>query len=193
MIACPEILQRIADGNEQAFASLYNDFREKLLRFSYSITRSKQSAEEIVEDIFINIWCKRQDLPEIKNISVYLYTAVKNRSLNVLSKKTYDIITAPYDFLHIEFQRFGNTPFDLLVTREMMQQMNAAVEALPARCKMIFKLVREDGLAYKEVAEILNISAKTVDAQMAIAVKKICSSIEISRNKHSYIEVKKFF
>jgi RNA polymerase sigma-70 factor (family 1) len=189
MTACyPDILHCIANGDEQAFASLFNSYRHKLLRFSYSITRSKQTAEETVEDVFINIWCNRKQLTAIKDINVYLYTAVKNRSLNVLSKKSYDIITAPYDFLHIELQPLSNTPYESLVTQEMMQKMNTAVEALPARCKMIFKLVREDGLQYKEVARILNISVKTIDAQMAIAVKRICTSIDLPRKKKNLLQ-----
>ena len=185
MIACyPDIIRRIAEGDEQAFANLYNVCREKLFRFSFSITRSRQTAEETVEDVFINLWCKREQLPEIKDITVYLYTSIKNRSLNVLAKKSQQVITAPFDFLEIELQPLHNSPYDSLVTREMMQLMNAAIEALPPRCKMIFKLVREDGLRYKEVAAILNISVKTIDAQMAIAVKKICRSIGVpSKNK----------
>ena len=183
MTAWPNILELIASGDEQAFARLYNRYNDKLLRFSFSITRSRQTAEETVEDVFINIWCNREKLPAIDDIAVYLYTAVKNRSLNVLSKKSYDIITAPYDFLHIELQPLSTTPYESLVTHEMMHKMNAAIEALPARCKMIFKLVREDGLRYKEVASILNISVKTIDAQMAIAVKKICAAIDLPRKK----------
>ncbi|HEX6914237.1 MAG TPA: sigma-70 family RNA polymerase sigma factor, partial [Chitinophagaceae bacterium] len=91
--------------------------------------------------------------------------------------------TAPFDFINIELQPLVETPYDVLVTREMSGRMQQAIESLPPRCKMIFKLVREDGLQYKEVAGILNISVKTIDAQMAIAVKKICSALNITRKK----------
>jgi RNA polymerase sigma-70 factor (family 1) len=189
MIAClPQILKRIACDDEQAFAALYNLYHEKLIRFSFSITRSKQSAEETVEDVFVNIWCNRSKITEVKDITVYLYTAVKNRSLNVLSKKSREIITEPYHFLHIELQPLVQTPYEALVTREMMEKMHAAIEALPARCKMIFKLVREDALQYKEVASILNISVKTIDAQMAIAVKRICTAVGIQQKKRSLLQ-----
>jgi RNA polymerase sigma factor (sigma-70 family) len=67
----------------------------------------------------------------------------------------------------------------MMITVEMMTRMREAIESLPPRCKLIFKLVREDGLKYKEVAEILNISVNTIDVQMAIAVKKICTSLQI--------------
>jgi RNA polymerase sigma factor (sigma-70 family) len=74
-----------------------------------------------------------------------------------------------------------------LVTAEMMKRMQQAVDNLPPRCKMIFKLVREDGLKHREVAEILNISLNTVDVQMAIAIRKICTELNVSRNRESSI------
>ena len=70
------------------------------------------------------------------------------------------------------------TPEQILITTEIRQKIQKTVEALPPRCKMIFKLVREDGLKYKEIGEILNISVNTIDAQMAIAVKRITHAIE---------------
>jgi RNA polymerase sigma-70 factor (ECF subfamily) len=189
MIAClPEILKRIACDDEQAFADLYNLYHEKLIQFSYSITRSKQTAEETVEDVFINIWCNRSGITQIKDITIYLYTAVKNRSLNILSKKSHEIITQSYDFLQIDLKPLSETPYESMITREMMDKMNAAIEALPPRCKMIFKLVREDGLRYKEVGEILNISVKTIDAQMAIAVKRICTAVGLHQKKKSLLQ-----
>jgi RNA polymerase sigma-70 factor (ECF subfamily) len=69
----------------------------------------------------------------------------------------------------------------MLITAEMMEKMRGAVESLPPRCKMIFKLIREDGLRYKEVAEILNISVNTIDVQMAIAIRKICTVLQVAK------------
>ena len=71
----------------------------------------------------------------------------------------------------------GITPEDILITAEMYRKLQEAVEALPPRCKMVFKLVREDGLRYKEIAEILNISVNTIDVHMAIAVKRIAAAL----------------
>jgi RNA polymerase sigma-70 factor (ECF subfamily) len=65
--------------------------------------------------------------------------------------------------------------------------MQKAVDDLPPRCKMIFKLVREDGLKYKEVAQILTISVNTIDVQMAIAVKRICTALQLEKPKHNFI------
>lgn len=175
------IQQDIALGNEKAFAELYGLFNSKLKHFAKAITRSHELAEEVVEDVFVKLWCNRQNIASINNLTVYLYVAVKNQSLNHISQKAKDLVTAPFDDLDIEIGNVAANPYDLLVTSEMMQQMQHAIDELPPRCKMIFKLVREDGLKYKEVAAILNISVNTIDVQMAIAVKKICTALQVSK------------
>jgi RNA polymerase sigma-70 factor (family 1) len=177
----PHIQQGIYAGNEQCLAELYNVFSKRLHHFARVITRSPEVAEEIVEDVFVKLWSNRHRINEVENLTVYLYVAVKNRSLNAISQKATDLIKAPFDDLDIEAGQMVSDPYNLLVTAEMMKRMQQAVDNLPPRCKMIFKLVREDGLKHREVAEILNISINTVDVQMAIAIKKICAELQINR------------
>lgn len=172
---------RIAQSDENAFTELYVHFDKKLVHFAASLVRSKSIAEEVVEDVFVKVWNNRANIKEIENLSIYLYVAVKNRALNALSKKANELVTASFDYLEISTPDLTASPDDLMITSEMMSRMQQAVESLPPRCKMIFKLVREDGLKYKEVSAILNISVNTIDAQMAIAVKKICESLNIQR------------
>lgn len=171
----------IANGDEVAFTHLYNQYGKRLQQFSFSLVRSKETAEEIVEDVFVRLWSNRAQLPSIENLSVYLYVSVKNRSLNSLSDKARQLVVAPFDFLDTDVTLNDSDPYDLMVTSEMMSNMQKAIDLLPPRCKMIFRLVREDGLKYKEVAEILNISVNTIDVQMAIAVKRICEALHIDK------------
>jgi RNA polymerase sigma-70 factor (family 1) len=171
------IQQGIYEGRETALAELYQLFSKKLHHFSKAITRSSEEAEEIVEDVFVKLWCDRYNILTIDNLAVYLYVSVKNRSLNAVARKAKELIKAPFDDIDIEIGGLASDPYKLLITAEMMQKMQQAVESLPSRCKMIFKLIREDGLKYKEVAEILNISVNTIDVQMAIATKKICTAL----------------
>jgi len=174
------IQQGIFNNEEPALADLYQFFYGKLQQFAKAMVHSNEVAEEIVEDVFVKLWCNRSNITTIENITVYLYVAVKNSCLNYISRKTKDLISAPFDFLDIEVNEEA-TPHDILITAEMTQRMHKAIEALPPRCKMIFKLVREDGLRYKDVAQILNISINTIDVQMAIAVKRICSALGIEK------------
>lgn len=172
---------RIANNDETAFTQLYLHFGKKLIHFSVSLVRSKELAEELVEDVFVKLWANRTHISEIENMTVYLYVAVKNKSLNALSQKAKELVAASFDYLDTTVDEFAADPYDLMITAEMMGRMHQAIESLPPRCKMIFKLVREDGLRYKEVGDILNISVNTIDVQMAIAVKKICAALQIKK------------
>jgi RNA polymerase sigma-70 factor (ECF subfamily) len=185
-IGLPHIQQGIHAGNEQCLAELYRLFSKRLHHFSRVITRSPEIAEEIVEDVFVKLWSNRHRINEVENLTVYLYVAVKNRSLNAISQKAKELIRAPFDDLDIEAAQVTSDPYNLLITAEMMKRMQQAVDNLPPRCKMIFKLVREDGLKHREVAEILNISLNTVDVQMAIAIKKICTELQVNRTTKGF-------
>ena len=171
----------IAEGDQKAFAFLYKQYNKQLKKFAKALVRSNEISEEIVEDVFVKLWCNRSTLPQIENLIVYMYVAVKNTSLNTLSKKSHELISAPFDFLDIDVNDQSFNPYELLITSEMMDRMQGAINSLPPRCKMIFKLVREDGLRYKEIAEILNISVNTIDVQMSIAIKRICSALDVQK------------
>jgi RNA polymerase sigma-70 factor (family 1) len=171
------IQQGICDGNEMALTELYRLFHSRLHYFSTSIVRSSEDAEELVEDVFVKLWANRKEILHIENLSVYLYVAVKNRSYNLLVKRGRTPYYSFEDMLE-EMSTPSLDPHKLLVSAEMMKRMQSAIEALPPRCKMIFRLIREDGLQYKEVAHILNISVNTIDVQMAIATKRICTFLE---------------
>lgn len=184
-IQANELQRMIAEGDELAFTQLYLHFNKKLMQFAVSLVKSREIAEEVVEDVFVKLWANRSGVTSIENITVYLYVAVKNRSLNSLSQKAKELIVAPFDYLDTVVHEFAADPHELMITSEMMNSMHHAVETLPPRCKIIFKLIREDGLKYKEVAEILNLSINTIDAQMAIAVKKICDALHIEKPTRS--------
>ena len=176
-----DIQLRIARGDEGALAALYQQFHKRLQHFAKALLRNDEIAEEVVEDVFVKLWGRRDKITEIGNITVYLYVAVKNQSLNELSRMAKELVNTSFNYLDIELEQCCANPHELMVTAEMMQRMQHAIDALPPRCKMIFKLIREDGLKYKEVGEILNISINTIDAQMAIAVKRICTALQIEK------------
>lgn len=171
-----QLLQKIRDGDQGAFKQLYHLLFFRLYQFAYSFLRSKESAEEVVNDVFIRLWQKRADLGEIKRIQVYLYVAVKHASLNYLRDNK---LRTPVsvDELEVSHLRLGPNPESILITREIQGLIREAIEGLPARCKLIFKLVKEDGLSYKEVADLLDISVKTVDTQLYLALKKLSQSL----------------
>jgi RNA polymerase sigma-70 factor (ECF subfamily) len=183
-----ELQERIAAGDQRAFRRLFDLFAPRLIEFTYAMVKTKDAALEVADHVFISIWQNRRDVPQIKNLKVYLYTATKNAALNYISRKAREQVTEPFDFINVQLRDEIN-PEQQMITAEIFNKITAAINELPPRCKMIFKLVREDGLKYREVAEILNLSVNTVDAQMVIAVKRISERIkadfEISSRKNS--------
>lgn len=171
------VLQHIADGDEQAFRQLFQYYSPRLCQFAWSIVKIKEAATEIVDDVFIKLWKQKENASSISNIRVYLYVAVKNSSLNYLSSRAHRQITEPFNHLDIALST-DPAPDQKMISAELQAKIMAAVESLPPRCKMIFKLVREDGLRYKDVAEILHLTVNTVDAQMVIAVKRISEKVQ---------------
>src|SRR6218665_1176889 len=150
--------QQIAVGDQRAFRQLFDYYAEKLSRFAYSILKNKDAATEVVDEVFVKIWKQKESIPQILHLTTYLYTATKNASLNFLSRKANEQITDSFDFINIQLQE-EDCPDQQMITSEIFRSIRAAVEELPPRCKMIFKLVRED-------------------AQMVIAVKKISEKVK---------------
>ena len=181
------ILQsQVAVGDTRAFRQIFDALFSNLTKFSFSFVHSKEAATEIVDELFVQLWIKRTDIMKINDLRVYLYTATKNASLNYISKKAKQIEVEPYENLIVQMTDLVS-PEQLMITKEILQKIKEAVDSLPPRCKLIFKFVREDGLSYSEVAEILGLSIKTIDAQMVIAVSrirgKLMNVIETSPNK----------
>jgi RNA polymerase sigma-70 factor (ECF subfamily) len=181
------ILQsQVAIGDTRAFRQIFDALFSNLTKFSFSFVHSKEAATEIVDELFVQLWIKRADIMKINDLRVYLYTATKNASLNYISKKAKQIEVEPYENLIVHMTDLVS-PEQIMITKEMLQKIKEAVDSLPPRCKLIFKFVREDGLSYSEVAEILGLSVKTIDAQMVIAVArirgKLMNVIETSPNK----------
>lgn len=170
--------EKIADGDQNSFRQLFHLYSKKLTQFAFAIVKSNDAAREIVDEVFIKIWRNKSSITTIQNLTVYLYTAIKNTSLNYLSARARENMVESFDFFSVQLSD-NNSPEKTLINFEMLNKINAAIDQLPPRCKMVFKLVREDGLSYKEVGAILKISPKTVDAQMMIAVKQISEKVKM--------------
>ncbi len=168
--------------DQQAYKGLYLHFQPWLYQFAYSYIKSHELAEEIVSDVFIRVWEKRKQLSGVANLRLYLYVSTKNFSLNYLQKirknRAFQL-----EELSVEISSLYADPEQLMITRQMYDRVSFAVNQLPPRCKMIFKLVKEDGLKYREVAELLDLSVKTVEAQMSMAIRKLANTIRFESHR----------
>lgn len=174
-----ELQRRIAlYDDESAYKEIFFTFYKALVRFASTFLEEKETADEIVSDVMIRVWEKRKSLTAIANLRVYLYVSTRNTALNYLSRQKRSPVVS-LDNLTIDFPSPALNPEQLMITAEMVRMINKAVNNLPPRCKLVFQLVKEDGLPYKEVSEILNISIKTIDNQLAIALRKISEAINL--------------
>ena len=114
----------------------------------------------------------QKNLEKIENIEAYLYTITRNRALYYLNQSSQDN-TISIEHLAIGYSAHNETPESIVIMEELKQAINDAVAELPERCKLIFLMAKEEGLKYKEIAQILSISEKTVNAQMVTALQKL--------------------
>lgn len=173
-LACiPELQQKIALYDDmKAYKNLCDLFYHRLHRTAFAFIKSKESAEEIVSDVFIKVWQMRVKLAEVENLSVYLYTITKNLCLKYITRQ-YKNPVVNLDEISFETTIDFKTPEEICISSDIMKKIKEALNELPPKCRLILQLVKEDGLRYKEVATILNISELTVRNQLAIAVKKL--------------------
>jgi len=169
----PMIQKKIALYDDmRAYRELCDLFYQRLNRTAYAFLKSKEPAEEIVSDVFIKVWQMRTKLMEIENLSVYLYTVTRNLCLKYITRQYKNPVTS-LDMMHFETSIDFNTPEEICISADIMKRIRIALDELPPKCRLILQLVKEDGLRYKEVAEILHISELTVRNQLVIAVKKL--------------------
>ncbi len=167
------LLNEIAENNcEKAYKRLFMGLHESLHDFAFGITKSQEDAEEVVSDFFIALWQRRAVLQAIENPRLYFFAGVKNTALNKLTQKRKQSMP-PADAWHTRLTSVFFNPEELLLSAEVVKGIMQAINDLPPKCRIIFKLVKEDGLKYAEVAGLLELSVKTVEAQMAIALRRI--------------------
>ena len=168
-----QLLENISQKDDQkSFEEIFKLFYERLLNFCFCYIKGKEAAEEIASDVLFRIWEKRKDLSHVQNLETYLFIMVKNKSINYTKQ------FSNYRFVYLEesgSHELLNThdPEKELERRELLFKMDQAIETLPHQCKIVFSLIKEEGLKYKEVAAILDISPRTVETQLVRALNKL--------------------
>ena len=136
-----DIGYRIAQNDHSALKSLYDHYNNTFYQLALAIVHSAELAEEIVEDVFIQVWKKRSWIAEIENLYLYLYVATRNISRSYLRKyKNKNFIN--FDEVQLPYFKVDLTPEDMLISVEIVQRINKAINDLPPKCRLIFKLVK---------------------------------------------------
>lgn len=166
------IVKRMIDGDKQAFKYFFEKYYTELCNFAYIYLRDKDLAEEVVQDIFVYFWENKSKIHIKSSVRSYLFGASKYRSMNVLrEQKNLHLF---HDTILDDGNMVVETSTDYFEDVDAFKKiLEEAIQQLPEKCKQIFLLGKREELSNKEIARQLNVSVKTIENQMTIALKKI--------------------
>ncbi|HYW32895.1 MAG TPA: RNA polymerase sigma-70 factor [Gemmatimonas sp.] len=164
------LLARLRDGDHDAFDVIFRQWYEPAVRSAARILRDLGVAEEITQDVFLELWRRRETLPLESSAGAYLLQSVRNRALNHLRH----LQVQQRSVVHIEALTEPAEHADVAVQAgELETAAREAIDALPPRTREVFLLSRERGMRYSEIAELLGVSVKAVEANMSRALRQL--------------------
>lgn len=164
---------RAAEKQEEQFEAIFRQYFVRLCCFANRYTRNSEESKEIVQEVFLNAWNKREYLRFDDDIHFYLFRAVKNTCLNQLQHRR--VVSEYQSVLYLLYGRDedDSSSFQSIELNELQTKITQALDDLPGECRRIFLLSRDQGMKYAEIAGQLAISVKTVETQMSRALNKL--------------------
>ena len=164
-----QVIDRIQNGDVQAFEWLFRQYYEKLCQWAYHYLHDLDLSEEVVQDLYYNLWRNRASMEFHVSVKSYLYKAVSNNcKMHIRNKGRRSAIEAELASMN---PASPEEPEELLEVKEIREVVKKTLEELPEKPAQIFRMSRYEGLKYREIAERLSISVKTVEANMGKALK----------------------
>lgn len=165
------LVTELKSGNEKAFQKLFDTYSNVLYKYSFSMVGSKPYAEEIVQEVFLKVWLKRDTLNPELSFKSFLFTITRNKTITFLKRAAKSEKIRQEIFYNS--QKFANTT-DLHIREEEVDSIKKeALDLLPPRRRLIFEMSRNDGKSYEEIATELGISPNTVKNQMSMALETL--------------------
>ena len=168
-----ELSRLLHQGDEPAFAELYNRYWLELYNTAYQRLKNKEQVEDIIQDVFVKLWIRRAEI-QIENAQAYLHTAIRFRVFNYVERE------AVHESFFEPFETIGfssSTADEKVLEKELLDLVYAYINTLPEKRKQIFLLYIKDNLSTREIAERLNISQKTVQNQLGTAMQNLHTRI----------------
>jgi RNA polymerase sigma-70 factor, ECF subfamily len=163
-------IEGLKSGNQKVFSELFHAYYEPLCRYCIRVIPDQDEAEEIVQEVFVNLWSKRNSINIGTSLNAYLYRAVMNRSINfknhVKTRKTHQdwVLSLEKDLVIQQ---------DNLIENELQLIYETTVANMPNKRRIVFELSRKEGLKYAEIAERMSLSVKTVEAHLSKALEDL--------------------
>ncbi len=166
------LFEKVKAGDRKSFELLFDKYYNNLCNFAYLFFKDAAHTEELVADVFVNIWEKRKSIHIKTDFKSYLYRSTRNAVINVIRKEKKNKL------LKAEIIKHELSPETLMIRQEVVTHFEGMLSRLPKQAGLVFRLVRVDGLKYKEIAETLDISVKTVENHMGKALKMMRAMYE---------------
>jgi RNA polymerase sigma-70 factor (family 1) len=166
-----ELLVQAASGSEKAFAALFHFYRDKIYSVAMRLTRSSFMAEEVVQDIFLKLWIKKETLADIQDFEDYLFIITRNHVFSALKRvaRQQQLV----DDLQLELPSSEDSTYNGIHNQELEEILQQAVALLPAQQKQIYLLSKEQEMKREEIAKMLRISSETVKTHLSRALRHI--------------------
>lgn len=162
-------MERISKGDLKAFEEAFNLYAENLVRYAETLLKNTYDAEDVVQQLFVQLWAKRETTDVTTSLKSYLYRSVHNSCLNKIKQQGVRDSYAKY-YTHVGNAVSGSAA-QHVEGKEVQAAIDAAMDELPEQCRKVFRMSRYEQLKYHEIADELGISVKTVEAQMGKALK----------------------
>jgi len=170
-----ELVELLISGSQEALGELYARYRNPLMNFCKKYMRNEADAEDLIQDVFLQLWEKRHSLDTVSSFSGYVQTMTQNkvfytfRQSDIHSRFVRNMLTNGKDSM--------NETEDAIIDKDYADFLDKIIDSLSPMQKKVFRLSRIEGLTYKEIAELLQISADTVKEYVSLALKKIKKQI----------------
>jgi len=172
-----ELVQLLRSGDERVLIEIYNRYWDKMLVVALNRLGNQEEAEECVQDVFYKLWKLRGDLDLTKlELVNYLARAIRNQAFNVLDKRHRERLKSENYKPEMDINNLS--PERTLIIRELQEQIDRSINALPPQCRLVFKLSRQEGLSNKEIADTLSVSENTVKSHLKKANRDIRGNLE---------------
>jgi RNA polymerase sigma-70 factor (family 1) len=166
-----ELTYLLCDGNREAFNEIYERYWLKLYRASIKRIKSSDDAKDIVQDLFISLWMKRETLVINRSLSSYLYTAIKYKVINHIEA---NIVKNNYlNSLNKAVMDYDNSTYETINFQDMEKLLDSGISNLTPKVKEVFELSRKKHLSVNEIAQKLNVSDQTIKNQISKALKSL--------------------
>lgn len=173
-----DLVKRLQLNEEEALTIIYKEYWEIMYMAAYNLVKDRSVCEDIVQEVFISLWQRREKLQIKTSLKSYLYTSTVYKVYDHFSKNKKMLKDELFD--NFENKIEASNPETKLMHEELIRHLDAIVDSLPDKCREVYKLSRENMLSNKEIAEQLNISQRTVEGHISKALKILKESLGVA-------------